>query len=413
MKQVEGVQQTGLYAYFQPVSRSMGPVVEVDGKELVMAGSNDYLGLTHDPRVVERAKDAIDRWGTGPGGSRFLSGNMTLHDELEERLAAFVGKKKAVVHTTGFLTNLGSIKSLMQPDDLILFDKENHASIMEGCKASRARITYFAHNDAAEAHRRLASAMEKYPEASAFLITEGVFSMSGDVAVLDQLVKLKEDFPELIVYLDDAHGLGVMGSHGRGTANHFGVTDKVDFIMGTFSKAMASIGGFIASDNEDVLAFLRNDSKTLIFSAALPAASAAAVIQCIDILEKEPERVERLWEVNRKVRKGLKEIGLCVDDNDSPIIPIYVGSELKAMKISRELFARGVFALPAVYPAVPWNHALIRTAFMSTHEDKHIEKVLDALSDVARKYGICKQDVDSEGAMTSPEQPGGTPPTAP
>lgn len=413
MKQVEGVQQTGLYAYFQPVARSAGPVVEVGGKELIMAGSNDYLGLTHDPRVVKRAKDAIDRWGTGPGGSRFLSGNMTLHDELEEKLAAFVGKKKAVVHTTGFLTNLGAIKSLLQPDDLILFDKENHASIMEGCKASRARITYFAHNDASEAARRLAGASEKHPGATAFLITEGVFSMSGDVAVLDELVKLKETFPELVVYLDDAHGLGVMGSHGRGTAHHFGVTDKVDFIMGTFSKAMASIGGFIASDHEDILAFLKNDSKTLIFSAALPAASAAAVITCIDILEKEPERVERLWEVNRKVRKGFKDIGLSVGEDDSPIIPIHVGSELKAMKISRELFERGVFALPAVYPAVPWNHALIRTAFMSTHEDKHIERVLEVLAEVAHKYGICSQDAGSQGATASTGQPGDIPPPAP
>ncbi len=395
MKQVEGVQQTGLYAYFQPVARSSGPLVEVDGKELVMAGSNDYLGLTHDPRVVEQAKAAVDRWGTGPGGSRFLSGNMTLHDELEERLAAFVGKKKAVVHTTGFLTNLGAIKSLMRAEDIILFDKENHASIAEGCKSSRARITYFAHNDRQEAARKLTQARDKQPGGDAFLITEGVFSMSGDVAALPELASLKHEFEDLYLYLDDAHGLGVMGSHGRGTAHHFGVTEQVDFIMGTFSKALASIGGFIASDHEDVLAFLKNDSKTLIFSAALPASSAAAVIECIKILEAEPERVERLWEVNRKVRQGYKAIGLQVDDMDSPIIPIHVGSEMKALQISRELFERGVFALPAIYPAVPWGKALIRTAYMSTHKDEHVERVLEILSEIAPKHGIC---VDKEEA---------------
>ncbi|AGW15106.1 aminotransferase class I/II-fold pyridoxal phosphate-dependent enzyme [Megalodesulfovibrio gigas] len=393
------------YAYFQPIDRSFGTEVEVHGQRLIMAGSNDYLGLTHDPRVQEAAIQAIKRWGTGPGGSRFLSGNMTLHEELEARLAAFVGKKHVVVHTTGFLTNLGAISSLMQKDDVILFDKENHASIQEGCNNTGARIMYFEHNSRDSAERRLAQARESHPDSVCFLITEGVFSMSGDVANMPELIKIKRANPDLVFYLDDAHGLGVLG-RGRGTAQHFGVAQDVDFIMGTFSKAMASTGGFIASDHEDALTYVKNNSKTLIFSAALAAANAATVLECLNILEAEPERVDRLWEITRKIRTGYREIGLEFGDNESPIIPIYVGDEFKALRISKELFKRGVFALPAIYPAVPKGKALIRTAYMSTHTDAQLDVVLTALGELAREFGIRVQDTQAAQAPVRDDNAG-------
>ena len=240
--------------------------------------------------IKEAAIQAMHRWGTGPGGSRFLSGNMTVHEALEERLAAFVGKKKAVLHVTGFSANLGAIGCLLTAQDIILCDRENHASIFEGCQASKAKVVPFAHNDPQAAAERIAAARQKNGDGAMILITEGVFSMSGDVCPLPELVSLKEAFPDLLIYLDDAHGLGVLGPNGRGAAAHYGKTHQVDFIMGTFSKALASIGGFIASDHEEVLEFVRHHSRTLIFSAGLPASCAATVLACLDLIEAEPER---------------------------------------------------------------------------------------------------------------------------
>ncbi len=395
-RMVDGTKNQLFYPYFQPISRSWGPEVEVDGRRLVMAGSNDYLGLAHDERVTNAAIEAVKRWGTGPGGSRFLSGNMSLHDELEERLAAFVGKKRAVVHTTGFLTNLGALTTLIEPTDVILGDRENHASIFAGCRASRAKIIPFDHNDAQSASERLANAKRKYPDANIFLIFEGVYSMSGDICALDELVKIKEQHPDVNIYLDDAHGLGVMGPNGRGTAKHFNVVESMDFIMGTFSKAMASIGGFIASDDLDALTYIKHQSNTLIFSAALPAGNAATVLKCLDILEKEPERVQRLWDISKRVREGYENLDLVVGSSQSPIVPIYIGPEEKAFQFAGALFDEGVFALPAIHPAVPKGHALIRTAFMSTHEDKHLEFVFEVLGKLARQFGIRKQDLQED-----------------
>jgi glycine C-acetyltransferase len=367
------------------------------GRRLIMIGSNDYLGLSHEPRVMEAATKAMHRWGTGPGGSRFLSGNLTLHEILEDRLAAFIGKKKAIVHVTGFSTNLGSIACLLTPQDVILCDRENHASIFEGCQASKARLMPFPHNDADAAGQKVIAAREKYPEGVIFMITEGVFSMSGDVAPLNELLQVKKEVPDLLFYLDDAHGIGVMGPGGRGTAEYFGLTDEVDFIMGTFSKALASIGGFIAGDDEDVLEYVRHHSKTLIFSAGLPASCAATVLACIDILEAEPERVARLWEINQRVRTGYQEIGLLCPDAPSPVIPIHIGSELKAGLIAAELLEHGIFALPAIFPAVPRGKALIRTAYMSTHLDSQIDYVLEVLDQVARKHRIMASDLAEGG----------------
>ena len=385
---VQDAREQGIYPYFRPIDRSWGTEVEVSGRRLIMIGSNDYLGFTHDPRIIEATAKAALRWGSGPGGSRFLCGNLTLHEKLEERLAAFVGKKKAVVHATGFTTNLGAIACMLTPQDVIVCDRENHASIFEGCQASRARLIPFGHNDAAAAERKLAAARQKNAAGCLFLITEGVFSMSGDMSPLDELVKLKETYQDLLIYLDDAHGLGVMGEGGRGTAHHFGLTPQVDFIMGTFSKALASIGGFIAADDEDVLEYLRHHSKPLIFSAALPASNAATVLACLDVLDADPGRVTRLWDITRRVHQGYQEIGVITKHSKTPIIPIYVGAEDKAFVFAKDMFDHGVFALPAIYPAVPRGQAVIRTAYMSTHKKSQIDYVLEVIEKLAKKHRI-------------------------
>ncbi|MGA8572253.1 MAG: pyridoxal phosphate-dependent aminotransferase family protein [Desulfobaccales bacterium] len=402
-----------MYPYFRPIDRSWGTEVEVSGRRLIMIGSNDYLGFTHDPRIIEATAKAALRWGSGPGGSRFLCGNLTLHEALEERLAAFVGKKKAVVHATGFTTNLGAIACLLTPQDIIICDRENHASIFEGCQASRARLIPFAHNDAAGAERKLAAASQKNGNGCKLLITEGVFSMSGDMAPLDELVKLKETYSDLLIYLDDAHGLGVMGNGGRGTADHFGLSSHVDFIMGTFSKALASIGGFIAADDEVVLEYLRHHSKPLIFSAALPASNAATVLACLDILDEDPGRVTRLWDITRKVHQGYQEIGVITRHSKTPIIPIYIGAEDKAFAFAKDMFDHGVFALPAIYPAVPRGQAVIRTAYMSTHKKSQIEYVLEVLAKLAKKHRIRLSDLGQPESFLGGQAYSGDYPVAP
>jgi glycine C-acetyltransferase len=381
------------------MARSWGTEVEVNGKRLIMIGSNDYLGLSHDRRVQEASEKAVRRWGTGPGGSRFLSGNTTLLEELEERLADYVGKKKAIVHTTGFSANLGALACLLSPKDTLLGDRENHASILQGWQASRSRLVTFAHNDASSASRKLAELAQKPSPGIKMLVTEGVFSMSGDVVDLPEFISLKRQYPDLLFYLDDAHGLGVMGHHGRGTANHFGLTDQIDFIMGTFSKALASIGGFIASDDEVVMEFLRHHSKTLIFSAALASSNTAAVLAVLDIIAQEPERVERLRTISRRVYNGYKEIGLRVNSHPTHIIPIHIGEEVKAAFFSKDLFEHGIFALPALYPAVPRGQALIRTAFMSTHQDGQIDYILEVMEKLVKKYSIQTYDQEAQDAI--------------
>ncbi|MBM4272913.1 MAG: pyridoxal phosphate-dependent aminotransferase family protein [Deltaproteobacteria bacterium] len=391
---IAGARSQEIYPYFRPISRSWGTEVEVDGRRLVMVGSNDYLGLSHDPRVHEAAAAASRCLGTGPGGSRFLCGNTTLLEKLEERLAAFVGKKKAVVHVTGFSTNLGAIPCLLTPNDILLVDRESHASIFQGWKASQARLVTFSHNDAQGALKKLTAALPRQNSATILLITEGVFSMSGDIGALPDLMRLKDHYPNLSFYLDDAHGLGVLGPNGRGTAAHFGLTDRVDFIMGTFSKALASIGGFIAGDDTEALEYLRHHSTPLIFSAALPASNTATVLACLDILEREPERLHRLWEITRRVKRGYQEIGLIYSDAPSHIIPIHIGSEMKTVLFSKDLYDHGVFALPSIYPAVPKGKAVIRTAYMSTHQDSQVDHVLEVLANLAVKHRIRIGDQD-------------------
>lgn len=386
LESIREAKKSGFYPYFRAVSKSFGPEVEVEGRRLVMLASNDYLGLSRDPRVMEAAWLAMQRWGTGPGGSRFLCGNTVLHEALEERLAAFLDKKCALVHTTGFGANLGGLSCLMSSGGYVLCDTENHASIFEGCRASNVRIIAFKHNSLESASKKLAALHRSNPDASGFLVTEGVFSMSGDQAILPELVKLKKKYPRLSLYVDDAHGLGVMHQKGRGSPAHFGVSAQTDFIMGTFSKALASVGGFVASDNEDAIESLRHQSRTLIFSAALPASNAAAAMKSLDILEQEPERLLLLHENASRARAGYRELGLQVPEGATPIVPIIIGSEIRAAFIAKALFENGIFAIPAIYPAVPKGKALIRTAFMATHEHRHIDFILETLYRVLKEF---------------------------
>lgn len=381
-----------LYPFFKVVESSEGSSVVANGCRVVMTGSNNYLGLTHDPRVKEAAVNAINKYGTGCTGSRFLNGNLDLHEELEARLARFVGKDSALVFATGFLTNLGAVSCLATKDDIVFSDAENHASIIEGCRTTKANIIKYRHNSAGDLGEKIKDAPPGYGR---IIVTDGVFSMTGELVLLDKLIDVKRKNGDMRIYLDDAHGLGVMGKDGRGTANHFGLTNEVDIIMGTFSKSFASIGGFIAAD-ADVADYIRHKARALIFSAAMPPSAAATVLKVLDIIESEPEHLENLWRNVARVRKGFSEIGACTIKSDAPIISVFVGDEGKCFQVVKALFDRGVFATPVIYPAVSYGQALIRTSYMATHTKDELDYVLNVFNDVAKEYHITSADVDPE-----------------
>ena len=376
--------------YYRAIEGIQGGEAVVDGKQLIMVGSNDYLGLRSHPKVQEAAIAALRKWGTGPGGARILCGNLTLHEELEQRLALYVGKKGALIYTTGFLANIGALQTLCS-DSLFLCDQEGHASLFEGGWASRANVVPFKHNDVQSARRRLERARAKNGTSKAVLVAEGVYSMSGDVAALPELAEFAQSDPDVQLYLDDAHGLGVLGSNGAGTADMFGLTGEVDFIMGTFSKSLASIGGFIASDDLDMLCYLKHQSKAMLFTAALPAANTASVLAALDVIESEPELVVNLTRITNRARTAYSEIGLRFREGETPIIPVKVGDEEMALRISEELYQRGVYALPALYPAVPKGEAIIRTAYSSVHTEEHVDRVVEAFREISRQFPITNQ----------------------
>ena len=361
-----------------------------------MIGSNNYLGLTHDPRTQKRAKEAIDKFGTGCTGSRFLNGNTVLHNELEKKLAAYVGKEEALVFTTGFLTNLGTIACLVGKDDTILSDSENHASIIEGCRLSKANVVRYRHNNMSDLQERL---KEVRQESGAFIVTDGVFSMTGDTVNLPELIAVKKKFPGARFLLDDAHGLGVLGKKGAGTASHFGLTNEVDLIMGTFSKSFASIGGFLAGPSVAV-DYVRHQARSFMFSAAMPPAAVATVLACLDILEQEPGRIENLKKNIGFMRDGFEKIGVATLPSQTPIISVFVGEEGRALKLVVDLFEHGIFATPVAYPAVPYGQALIRTSYMATHTERELSQVLDVFSKLAPKYGILKNQVEIPTELT-------------
>ena len=376
------IMEAGIYPYFRTIESAQDPEVIVDGKKMIMIGSNNYLGLTNHPEVKEAAIEALRKYGSGCAGSRFLNGTLDIHVNLEAKLARFMRKKGALVFSTGFQTNLGVISALAGKDDVILIDKMNHASIIDGCRLSFSEIKKYKHNNMEDLERLL----QQYQDKSKLIIVDGVFSMEGDVVDLPNIVKLAKKYGARIM-VDDAHGIGVLGKTGRGTAEHFGLEDEVDLIMGTYSKSLASIGGFIAA-SEEIIHYIKHFARALIFSASPPPASVASVSAAIDIIEREPERRERLWHNTNKMLNGFKSLGFDTGRSKTPIIPLMVGDDQKAFTMARMLHDKGIFANVAVSPAVPNGKALIRTSYMATHTDEQLDRVLQAFEEVGKALGI-------------------------
>ncbi|MFH1825089.1 MAG: aminotransferase class I/II-fold pyridoxal phosphate-dependent enzyme [Candidatus Firestonebacteria bacterium] len=376
------VRAAGLYPYFRALESGQDTEVMYHNKKLIMIGSNNYLGLTSHPKVKEAVIEAVKKYGSGCSGSRFLNGTLDLHVELENRLAKFMNKETVLVFSTGFTTNLGVISYIAGKDDVILCDRTNHASIIDGCRLSFAKTMKFKHNDM-EDLERLISKID--PKAGKLIVVDGVFSMEGDLVNLPGIVKIAQKHGARVM-VDDAHSLGVFGKNGRGTAEHFGLEDKVDMIMGTFSKSFASLGGFIASE-APVIDYLKL-SREQIFQASCPPANVAAVLAALDIIEAEPERREHLWKITRKMLQGYKDLGFKIGNSESPIIPIFVGDDYKCFKMSKMLEDEGVFVNPIVSPAVPPGQALIRTSYTATHTEKEMDFVLEKFKKVGKELGI-------------------------
>jgi 8-amino-7-oxononanoate synthase len=375
----------GVVPVFIPIDKYIDETeVVMYGKRVIMVGSNNYLGLTTDRRVKEVAKKAIDEWGTGCTGSRFLNGTLVLHREVEEKLADFMGKEDCAIFGTGYQTNVGVLSTLgASRSDIFIMDKECHASIYDGVKMSNARVFRYKHNNMSDLERvlrRLSSDKNK------LIITDGVFSMGGDLPDLRRLVELKEEYNAYLM-VDDAHGIGVLGEDGAGTVSHFGLTDKVDVIIGTFSKSFATLGGFVVSDKYTIR-LIKSFSRAFMFSASVPPANLAIVSKIIDIIREEPERRKRLLDIAEFMRKSFIEMGYKILHTETPIIPIFIGDEELMFKVWRELFELGVYANPVTPPAVPRNACLIRTSYMATHKDEQLERVLEAFRKVDKKFGI-------------------------
>ncbi len=372
----------GFYPYFIPLEENEGTEVEFEGHRLIMCGSNNYLGLTTHPKVRKAAKDAIDRYGTSCTGSRFLNGTLALHEKLEKELAEFVSKDNSLVFSTGMQVNLGTISALTGRSDVLILDKDDHASIVDGARLGYGKIERFRHNDIDHLERVLQSIPENLGK---LIVVDGVFSMGGDLADLPAIIPLAKKYSARIM-VDDAHGMGVTG-RGRGTAAQFGVEEKVDLIMSTFSKSFASLGGFIAGD-EDIIHFIKHTARSLIFSASIPAANAAAALAALDIIRKEPERVDRVNVIAERMRKELKRMGFNVGESVTPIVPVIIGSDKKTFQTWKGLFENGVFVNPVISPAVPQGMQLLRTSYMATQTDEQISKVLEIFQDVGKTLDI-------------------------
>ncbi|RMF56318.1 MAG: aminotransferase class I/II-fold pyridoxal phosphate-dependent enzyme [Calditrichaeota bacterium] len=387
-KAAEDYKERGLYPYFFPIAENHGPHVIMDGREVIMIGSNNYLGLTKDPRVQEAAIKAIEKFGTSCSGSRFLNGTLELHEELEARLARFVKKEAALVFSTGYQTNLGAISTLMDKKTILITDKTNHASIFDGIFLGSginmgAKIRRFKHNDMDD----LENVLERTnPELPKMVITDGVFSMEGDIVHLPRMVEICKKYNARI-YLDDAHGLGVIGATGRGTMEHYQLFDEVDLVMCTFSKSFASLGGFVAGTKE-VINYIKHHSRPLIFSAAIPPANIAAVLKSLEIIEQEPEIVTHLQEIGAKMRREFKALGFDTGESETPIIPILVRNVEKTFFFWKALFDAGIYTNAVVSPAVPPDRSLLRTSFMATHSDDDLNIVLETFKKVGKQLGI-------------------------
>lgn len=380
------VKAAGLYPYFRPIERNDGAHAIINGREVVMAGSNNYLGLTSDPRVKEAAAKAIEQYGTGCTGSRFLNGTLDLHIELEHRLARFMGREACVLFSTGYMTNQGVIQSLASKGDIIFSDKDNHACIVAGTQVSLAETWRFRHNDVVHLRRLLEKAVAERPDAGRLIVTDGVFSMSGVLARVPELVELAEEFGAALM-LDDAHAVGVVGPGGHGSAAHFGLENRTHLTTGTFSKSFASLGGFVVGDR-DVIDYIRHSASAHIFSASMPPANVATVIKCLDILEAEPERLERLWYISDFMRAGFRDAGFNVWTSQTPIIPVVAGDLHTCFRFWKDLLEEGVFVNPVVPPAVPQGQSLMRTSYMATHTDADLEFILDAFVKIGKRHGV-------------------------
>ncbi|MFM8386783.1 MAG: aminotransferase class I/II-fold pyridoxal phosphate-dependent enzyme [Planctomycetia bacterium] len=383
------LKQAGLYPYFRAIEESEGGRrVRIGGRTIVMAGSNNYLGLTHDPRVLEAAREAVSRYGAGCTGSRFLNGTLALHEQLEERLARFLGQEACITSGTGFQTNVGAISALASSrEDLIFGDRDNHASIIDGCRLSFAKQLKYRHNDMDDLGRLLRETPVS-EGGSRLVVTDGVFSMLGDLAPLQRMLPLAHEHGARVM-VDDAHALGVLGARGRGTAEHLGVHDQVDLISGTFSKSMACLGGFVAGPRV-VVDLIKHTSRSVIFSASMTPASVATVLACLDIVEREPARRERLWANVRRMKQGFQEMGLEVIDGGSPILSVVVGEEQPTLEFNNLLFAHGVFVNPVIPPAVPQGMCLLRTSYMATHTDEDLDAILAGFKKVGERLRVLR-----------------------
>jgi 8-amino-7-oxononanoate synthase len=375
----------GIYPYFRQIESEQDTEVLMNGKRVLMFGSNSYLGLTNHPKIKEAAKRAIDKYGTGCAGSRFLNGTLDIHIELEARLAKLVKKEAALCYSTGYQTNLGVVSTLTDRNDYLILDEYDHASIIEGSRLSFSKILKFAHNDMDSLEAKLKVCD---PDRVKLIIVDGIFSMGGDIAKLPGIVELAAKYNASIM-IDDAHSIGVLGEKGSGTASHFNLSDKVDLIMGTFSKSLASLGGFVAADKE-IINFVKHNSRCLIFSASMTPASAASVLAALDIMESEPERIEHLWNVTNFARKGFLSMGFDMGVSETPVIPLFIRDDIKALLMTKMLLEEGIFANPVVYPAVPKEDCLIRFSLMATHTFDQVQIALEKIEKVARKLEIIK-----------------------
>jgi 8-amino-7-oxononanoate synthase len=389
----------GIYPYFLPIAENHGTEVTIGGRRIIMAGSNNYLGLTKHPKVIAAADEALRSFGTSNNGSRFLNGTLEMHVELEERLAKFTRKEAALVYSTGYLTNLGSISALMDKGDVVVLDKEAHACIVDGARLSPADVKRFRHNDVRDLERVLASIPAK---AGKLIVVDGLYSMEGDIAPLAEIVRVARKYHARLL-VDDAHGFGVLGTRGAGACEEAGVEDQVDLVMGTFSKSFASLGGFIAGPRA-VMDYLRHHARALIFSASITPASAAAALASLEIIEHEPQLRTRLRQISDKMRNGFRALGLEVGTGDgTPIVPIFIGDRVKTMQVWRRILDRGVFVNAIVVPAVQPGRDLLRTSYMATHEDEQLDTILRIVKEVDAEMGLAM--ASAANTTTPPEVP--------
>ncbi len=382
-KDADQVRALGLYPYFRAIEATDGNQVVVNGRRKIMIGSNNYLGLATDERVIDAAQAALKKYGSGCTGSRFLNGTLALHEQLEEALAQFLGREASLVFSTGFFANEGALATLCTDTDSILCDRENHASIVDGCRMSSAKTVPFAHNSAESLRRRL----KRLPEdGGKLVVVDGVFSMSGDIVDLPALYAVAKEYGARF-YVDEAHSLGVVGPKGEGVAHHYGMNAEVDLVMGTFSKSLGSQGGFVAGPKY-VIEYLKHKARCFIFTASLAPAAAGGVLRALELLQEEPYRRELLWKNTRKMHAGFRSAGFNIGTTQTPIVPLLIGSEMKAFLFSQKLFEAGIFTTPAVYPAVRYGEAIVRTSYMTTHTEEELDYVLETCTRVGRELGI-------------------------